>query len=80
MLAALKARSTDDLAAARAWSDSLPQTQRLLLPVLDLDDGYTGGVWGLLKLPTNALAWVVANGLKTLMPRRPAEGLKPPQG
>ncbi|MGR4064447.1 MAG: DUF5069 domain-containing protein [Vulcanimicrobiaceae bacterium] len=79
VLAALKERSPDDLAAARAWSDALPRSQRYLLPLLDLDDGYTGGAWGLLRLPCNAAAWVVAKGAKTLMPRHPADGVEPPR-
>ena len=78
VLTALKTRSSDDLVAARVWSDALPRSQRYLLPLLDLDDGYTGGAWRLLKLPCNVAAWVVANGVKTLLPRRPAEGLGPP--
>ena len=76
VLATLKGGSSDDLAAARAWSDAFPRTHRVLSWVFDVDDGYLGGPWKLLKLPTNVASWVVANGAKKLWPSRAAQGLQ----
>lgn len=70
VLAALRARDPKGVARAREWSDALPQRARVFLLIIDLDDGYIGGPWKLLKGPsnlaTNALTWTV----KRLWPSR----------
>ncbi|MFN2448218.1 MAG: AI-2E family transporter [Candidatus Baltobacteraceae bacterium] len=43
VLAALQARSEDSLRLARRWSENLSKRHGLLMYLIDLDDGYSGG-------------------------------------
>ena len=62
---ALAAHDPQSLDRARAWSTRLKHQQRLFLFVLDVDDGYAGGIWKRIKPAVNA----AANGLTWTMKR-----------
>ena len=80
VLASLRARDPKGVARAREWSDALPRRSGLFMFVLDVDDGYLGGGWHLLKGPANvgtaALTWVV----KRVWPSRAAQSVREARG
>lgn len=45
ILAAIEARTPGTTARLRRWSERLATTQRVLLAVIDIDDGYASGGW-----------------------------------
>lgn len=61
---------------ARRWSDALPRTHRAFLFFIDLDDGYLGGPWALLKRPANTASGWFTRWLKRRFPLR-APGAAP---
>ncbi|HEY8313415.1 MAG TPA: DUF5069 domain-containing protein [Candidatus Baltobacteraceae bacterium] len=73
VLEALQARVPAGVERARAWSAALPRTHGLFLFVLDLDDGYLGGGWRVLKAPTNLVANAFTRWLKRRFPSKAAQ-------
>jgi len=61
------------LLAARRWSRALPRTHGAFLFVIDLDDGYLGKPWSLLKSPANFVSAPFTRWLKRRFPSRVAE-------
>ena len=74
VLHALERRVPDGLIRAREWSRTMPRTLRVLLLLVDLDDGYFGGPLLLLKPPANAISGVFTRWLKRRFPSRAAQG------
>lgn len=65
VVAVLVRRDPDALVRAQAWSARLKRQQRWFLFVLDVDDGYAGGIWKPIKPVVN----LAANGLTWAMKR-----------
>lgn len=61
------------LLAARRWSRALRRTHWAFLFVIDLDDGYLGKPWALLRRPANCASASFARWLKRRFPSRAAE-------
>lgn len=72
----LAQRDPGSLDRGRAWSRAMRKKFGWFLFVLDVDDGYAGGLWTALRpgvtLPANALTWV----LKRAWPSRAIERSK----
>ncbi len=75
VLAALQARSPEGVHAARQWSDALPRRHALFLFMLDLDDGYLGGGWNVMRAPLRWGAAIVVRMIKRVWPSHAVEGL-----
>ena len=65
------------LLAARRWSRSLPRTHGVFLFAIDLDDGYLGAPWTLLKRPANFASATFTRWLKRRFPSRAVDGAPP---
>ncbi len=76
VLAALRARDPKGVARAREWSDALPQRSRVFLFIIDIDDGYVGGGWKLLKGPANVASGALTWTVKRLFPSRAARPVR----
>ncbi len=75
VLAALQARSPEGVRAARIWSDALVRRHALFLFVVDLDDGYLGRRWMLVRAPLRLGLAVFARAIKMVWPSRAVDGL-----
>lgn len=75
VLAALQARTPEGVRAARQWSDELPRRHALFLFLLDLDDGYLGKRWSVVRQPLRFGASCFVKLVKLLWPSRAVEGL-----
>lgn len=76
VLAALQARVPEGVRSARAWSENLSRRHPLFLFIVDLDDGYLGGGWKLLRAPIRLVAMSLARAAKRIWPSRAVEGLE----
>ncbi len=78
VIEALRGRDPDSLERARRWSAALHRRYWWFLFVLDVDDGYAGGIWKAMKpavnLSANTLTWI----MKRVWPSRAIERSKLP--
>jgi len=75
VFAALQARSPEGIRAARQWSDALPRRHALFLFFIDLDDGYLGGGWQVLRAPLRWASGSFARLVKRVWQSRAVDGL-----
>lgn len=68
------ARSPDGVERAREWSRTMPRRYRVLMFLLDVDDGYLDAwYWKALRAPTNVAANAFTAAVKRIWPSRAAE-------
>ncbi|MDQ2679678.1 MAG: DUF5069 domain-containing protein [Candidatus Eremiobacteraeota bacterium] len=71
VLAALRARGS--LEAVQQFSETLPAKRGWFLWVLDVDDGYAGKYWQIVKAPVNGASALFTGFIKSRWPSRAIE-------